>query len=177
LNGYCLRRKNYIGNTWVRFGGPFRNYPDCALRLFKKDWGSVRDGIVDEKIMVDGITGTLHGFLDHYMAADLEEFTRKMNYKAGLKALEFFRKGRGKNAFVRKIAGTVKPAMAFIGQILFRGAFLQGGFGFRTARMHSGYTEETWRRLGSLYRKFGLARIPREIEQSILTPGLPWPAK
>jgi hypothetical protein len=83
-------RKNYLGSQWMRYAG---QYPDYQLRLFPRAAGRFQ-GIVHERVQVDGPVGYLAGALVHLTHRDLSSYVYKINHYSTLEAEAWFGEGR-----------------------------------------------------------------------------------
>ncbi len=177
FSGYYLKRKNFIGNIWVKYGGPFKNYPDWSLRLFHKNKGNTKGDLVHESMVVAGRKGRLDEPILHHAHRDIQDFTATMDYYAGLSALHAYQKRKSAGHVSRLLSIILRPVIVFAFLILIRRAYLSGFLGFRLAFGQALYVLKKYRYLDSLYREFGNSEIPKDIIQAILTPGGHWPIK
>ena len=82
---FCLARRNVFYGKWVRWGGA---YPDLQIRLFQKDKATYNDVEIHENLMVDGRTGDLEGYLEHYTERKIVDHFRKFSVYITLAAKE-----------------------------------------------------------------------------------------
>ncbi|MFH0855155.1 MAG: glycosyltransferase family 2 protein [Candidatus Omnitrophota bacterium] len=75
-SGFTIKRKNYIGEYWVRHGGW---YPSPQLKLFRKDKFRYEEAEVHPRAFLDGACGHLHSDMLHYSYKNLEDFWAKLN--------------------------------------------------------------------------------------------------
>lgn len=122
-DGYTILRINHI------LGGPMlhgANSEDHPLRLVKKGKGEWQ-GLVHEKLVVNGTVGALTRELQHVTTQSLEEYFAKFNLYTTLDAREMLRKGQ-------KVPGWLtilfRPWAEFVYYYFIRRGFLDGSRGF-----------------------------------------------
>ena len=96
-NGYTIPRRNFIGNTWVRYGGM---YPSAQLRLFRK--GVFRydeEAEVHPQAYMPDPRGALKNDLLHYTYRDFTDAIAKMDRQTDLEAKKWFREKRKVGTF------------------------------------------------------------------------------
>ena len=103
-NGYTVPRRNFMGSTWVRYGGM---YPSAQLRLFRK--GVFRYDELAEvhpQAYMQDPRGSLKNDLLHYTYRDFTDAIAKLDRQTDLEARKWFREGRKVGAFsvMRKMA-------------------------------------------------------------------------
>jgi glycosyltransferase involved in cell wall biosynthesis len=116
INGYYLRRQNYLLNKHIKSCGWDNDY---QLRLVRKSKSKLNDRLVHEKFIVDGKTGQLKNRLIHLTFTSIEKTIFKINHYTSLKAEELFLKNR-------KVGGWGIVVHGFTG--FFKFYFLLGGF-------------------------------------------------
>ncbi len=82
---FCLPRRNVFYGEWVRWGGA---YPDLQIRLFQKGKAIYNNVEIHENLMVDGYTGELEGYLEHYTERKIVDHFRKFSVYITLAAKE-----------------------------------------------------------------------------------------
>ncbi len=91
-NGYTIPRKNFMGNTWVRYGGM---YPSAQLRLFKKDMFRYdEEAEVHPQAYMSDPRGTLKQDILHYTYRDFTDAIAKLDRQTDLEAMKWFREKR-----------------------------------------------------------------------------------
>ena len=118
LSSYCGRTMRHSG--W---------WPDHVIRLFRRGAARFSDDLVHERLLVDGVTGSLLEPLRHEAIRDLDDALAKMgSYStAGAKMLH----ARGKSS---SLAGAVAHgAWTFVRTYVLRAGFLDGREGFMLA--------------------------------------------
>lgn len=91
-NGYTIPRKNFMGHTWVRYGGM---YPSAQLRLFRK--GQFRydeQAEVHPQAYMQDPRGALKNDLLHYTYQDFTDAIAKLDRQTDLEAKKWFREKR-----------------------------------------------------------------------------------
>lgn len=96
-NGYTVPRRNFMGNTWVRYGGM---YPSAQLRLFKK--GLFRydeQAEVHPQAYMSDPRGALKADILHYTYRDFTDAISKLDRQTDLEAKKWFRENRRVGVF------------------------------------------------------------------------------
>lgn len=91
-NGYTIPRKNFMGDTWVRYGGM---YPSAQLRLFRK--GEFRYDELAEvhpQAYMKDPRGALKNDILHYTYRDFTDAITKLDRQTDLEARKWFREKR-----------------------------------------------------------------------------------
>lgn len=120
---YRVPRRNFYFGKWLAHGG---KYPDYQVRLFRKTRVHYSDHFSHEKVIVEGRTGNLKGWIDHQAYPDLETWWLKLKRTAEFDALEWRRNGvrlSGAN-FIRLCL--LRPAWRFTSKYVLKGGFLDG---------------------------------------------------
>lgn len=118
LSSYCGRFMRHSG--W---------WPDHVTRLIKRGAARFSDDLVHERLLVEGVTGTLREPLRHAAIVDLDDALVKMNAYSTAGAMMMLE--RGKKA---TLAGAVwHGAWTFIRTYVLRAGFLDGREGFMLA--------------------------------------------
>ncbi len=118
LSSYCGRIMRHSG--W---------WPDHVTRLFQRGAARFSDDLVHERLIVDGVTGSLRQPLQHEAIRDLDDALAKMSTysTAGAQMMH----ARGKSA---SLAGAVlHGAWTFVRTYVLRAGFLDGREGFMLA--------------------------------------------
>ena len=118
LSSYCGRTMRHSG--W---------WPDHVIRLFRRGAARFSDDLLHEKLLVDGVTGSLREALRHEAIRDLDDALAKMSSysTAGAQMLH----ARGKTS---SLAGAVLHGVwTFIRTYVLRAGFLDGREGFMLA--------------------------------------------
>ncbi len=118
-HAYRMPRRNRFMGRWLRHG---EGYPDCSLRLFDRRHGRWSDDPVHEKVLYEGVIGSLEGDLLHESCESLEAYLAKQNRYTTLQAAELFRCGRRVSVGVLLLS----PLLRFVRFYVFRLGFLDG---------------------------------------------------
>ncbi len=86
-NGFTIRRRNFIGDYWVRSGGW---YPSPQLRLFRKEKFRYEEAAVHPRAFMDDPCGHLKNDMLHYSFRDLEDMFAKLNNQTTREAQKWF---------------------------------------------------------------------------------------
>lgn len=96
-NGYAIPRKNFIGKTWVRYGGM---YPSAQLRLFRKDKFRYDEyAEVHPQAYMPDPRGDLKSDILHYTYRDFTDAIAKLDRQTDLEAKKWYRENRKIGAF------------------------------------------------------------------------------
>jgi len=153
-DGFRIRRKDYLGNTWLKYSQISPYY----IRLIRIGKASYHREI-NEVLLVEGNIEDIDGYFDHYpfskgyshwlekhnsystMEAKrwLEEQTgnEKFSFKKALFGKDFTEKRYHQKGLFYKLPG--RPLMKWFYMVIVRRAFLDGGAGFTYATLQSIY--------------------------------------
>ncbi|OGR83774.1 MAG: hypothetical protein A2901_09185 [Elusimicrobia bacterium RIFCSPLOWO2_01_FULL_54_10] len=120
---YRVPRRNFYFGRWLAHGG---KYPDHQVRLFRKSKVKYSDHFSHEKVIVDGSTGTLKGWIDHQAYPDLDTWWLKLRRTAEFDALEWERKGIVPSPFNFLRLCLMRPAWRFFSKYVLKRGFLDG---------------------------------------------------
>jgi glycosyltransferase involved in cell wall biosynthesis len=87
FQAYTVRRRNYLGDYWLRYGG---EYPAAQLRLFRKDKFKYEEAEVHPRVFLEGGCGHLKADLIHYSWKDFGDFLAKLNRQTTLEAQKWY---------------------------------------------------------------------------------------
>ncbi len=161
LEGYYLRRENYIFSGRMRYSASLQ---DRQLRLIKKNKGRF-EGLIHERVRVDGAVGTLTHPLLHYSSQTLEDYFKRFNLYTSLEARQIFKRGIKPNAW----HFFLKPAFQFFYFYIFRLGFLDGLRGLQYQLLSSFYTFVKYAKADELFRKpssFSATPLPDALEEA-----------
>jgi glycosyltransferase involved in cell wall biosynthesis len=143
--GYELPYKVFYRDKWLRHGGFF---PEKHLRLFRRGHGRYGDRVVHETIQVDGPTGILNHYIEHYTYDSVSDFLERMERYSSLSAEEYARSGR--------TTGPVRMGghalFNFFKMYILQRGFLDGYEGFLLATLYSFYTFVKYAKLAEKLR-------------------------
>lgn len=127
-DGFTAPRKTFYMGKWIRHGGW---YPDCKLRLFRRERGRWGGENPHDRVMLDGRVAALSGEILHYTYRDLAHHLQTINLFSRISAES--KRSRGvRYAALRMI---VHPAAKFLKSYFFQAGFLDGMAGFLIAVM------------------------------------------
>ncbi len=153
-DGYTVFRINQI------FGGPLlhgASGKDSPLRLVRRSKGKW-EGLVHEKLHVNGRVGALRGELEHVTYQKLDEYFGKFNLFTTLDAREMIRRGHPIPGWFKIL---LRPWAEFIYYYILRGGFLDGSRGFIYQVLSSFYIFIKYLKMRELSREKDL-KEPRE---------------
>lgn len=119
FDAYRMARCNRFMGRYLRHG---EGYPDWSLRLFDCRRAQWSDDAVHEKVLFEGVVGTLRGDLLHDSCETLESYLAKQNRYTTLQAEQLYR--QGKRVHVGQLV--LSPLLRFVKFYLFRMGFLDG---------------------------------------------------
>ncbi|MBV2235972.1 MAG: glycosyltransferase family 2 protein [Sterolibacterium sp.] len=123
--GYWLKRRSLYCGQLIRFGD-WRN--DRVLRLFRRAAGRFSDDVVHERVICDGRTATLQGYLRHDSMTSYAELREKTERYARLGAEKLRARGKG-----GLYSACTHAAWNWLRGYLLRGGFLDGRAGWLIA--------------------------------------------
>ncbi len=96
-NGYTIPRKNFMGKTWVRYGGM---YPSAQLRLFQKGkFKYDEEAEVHPQAYMSDPRGALKNDILHYTYRDFTDAIAKLDRQTDLEAKKWYREKRKVGVF------------------------------------------------------------------------------
>ena len=123
---YWIPRQNFLGEKKIRFSGWQH---DRCIRLFHKKHARYNGRFVHEEIEADGKVGMLRNKLVHFTYRSEEQFNRKMEMYARLKAKEWLAGGKRYNPFLQVLTS----AYRFFRHYILHLGFLDGKAGWKIA--------------------------------------------
>jgi glycosyltransferase involved in cell wall biosynthesis len=124
---YQLKRKNFIGKSWVRHGGW---YPDWKLRLYDRRLAVWKGNYVHEELALSNQdVKNLKGNLLHYTVQDLSEQSRTVHKYAKLAAQRHLSQGKA----MHPVRALLRTLAAFVKIYLLKLGFLDGLLGLQVA--------------------------------------------
>ncbi len=92
FDAYAIPRKNFMGTTWVRYGGM---YPSAQIKLFRKSkFRFDENAEVHPQAYMDGPSGALKSDILHYTYRDFTDAIAKLDRQTDLEAKKWFREKR-----------------------------------------------------------------------------------
>lgn len=125
IAGYWIKRRSLYCGQLIRHGD-WRN--DRVLRLFRRDAGRFTDDLVHERVICDGRTATLAGYLRHDSMTSFAELREKTERYARLGAAKLRARGKG-----GLFSACTHAAWNWLRGYLLRGGWLDGRAGWTIA--------------------------------------------
>lgn len=147
LDGYYLRRHNYLFGGRMRFGA---NASDRQLRLIRRGKGRF-EGIVHERIFLNGRAGHLKSPLLHFSYQTLGEYSAKFRLFCSLDAERMWREGKRPTVYHL----WVKPLLHFVYFYIFKLGILDGCRGLLYQVLSTRYLYSKYWRARRLCRQKG----------------------
>ncbi len=130
FNGWWIKRKNWFLGRFLKKGG---QYPDPAIRLYRKGKARLPQKDVHEFMEVDGAVGWAEGNMLHYGNPTFAIYLHKFNTYTSFKA-EQLREQKIKINFSNTIKFMIwMPAMTFLSLFIRHKGFVDGVPGFTFA--------------------------------------------
>ena len=126
IDGYITPRLSYFMGRWIHHGDW---YPDCVLRLFKREKGHFFGGKDHEKVKVSGHTKRLKSHLLHYSFPSLNSMVLKMPRFGDV----FLEKLIAKKTRFSALQAISRASWRFFRAYILRRGFLDGFPGFYIA--------------------------------------------
>lgn len=131
-NGYNIPHRNYIGSTWIRYGGW---YPNLKLKLFKKSEFRYEEAEYHPRAIMEGERKNLKGEIIHLAYRNFSDFVLKINHQTNYEAKKWLRDKR-KASLIRVLR---KASDRFWKAYLLKQGFRDGGLGFMMAFFNGFY--------------------------------------
>jgi len=138
--GYAVPRRMYFLGKRLRFGGVGS---DRVVRLFRRSQGRYRPLEIHEQVEVDGAVGLLHGNLDHFSYATLDEYLEKIPTYTALAAEARWKAGKRFHGWHH-----FRPAWELFSRVVLKGAWLDGQAGLIYAALSA---HAAWLRSAKLW--------------------------
>ncbi len=145
LDGYFLRRDNYLFGGRMRFGA---NASDWQLRLIRSKKGRF-EGVVHERIVLEGKASRLQKPLMHYSTRTLAEYKTKFALFCPLDAERLWKEGK-KPTFYHLL---IKPLLEFVYFYFVKFGFLDGSRGLLYQVLSTRYLYAKYWRASQLFRE------------------------
>jgi glycosyltransferase involved in cell wall biosynthesis len=154
---YEFRFKNFLGNTWLRFG-EWGN--DKHIRLFNRNKIKWDNAEVHEALILpnETIKIAVQGYVLHKTASSVKEYEEKMKKYAALNAKKYFKQGKT----TCELRIFFSAFFSFIKNYFFKLGFLDGATGFHCARINARYTFLKYKRLKELIQQRGANSLQSE---------------
>ncbi len=119
FDGAKCNRKVWFMGRWITHGVW---YPDCKLRLFRRDKGRFGGNAAHDKVELDGSTMLLIGDLHHYSFPSMNRYIEKINPFADAFLEQQIAQGKSWSLF----ANIARPLWRFFRAYILRRGFLDG---------------------------------------------------
>jgi len=146
------RRSSFCGRVMRHSGW----WPDYVVRLFRRGSARFSDGLVHERVIVNGTTGKLTAPIQHEAVRDLHQMVDKTNHYSTASAAMRLREGRRASL----TAAILHGAWAFVRTYVFRLGFLDGREGFLLAVINAENSYYRYAKLMLLAKKSGEHSTP-----------------
>lgn len=126
-NAFWIKRKNYFLGTFLKKGG---QYPDPAIRLFRRGKARLPQKDVHEYLSVEGKIGTLSEPMEHYYAPTFERYLINSNRYTSFSAKQYQENSLPLNIFNSVNYLLIKPIYTFLLIYIRHKGFVDGFPGF-----------------------------------------------
>lgn len=126
FNGYNIPHRNYIGDTWIQYGGW---YPNRKLKLFKKSEFRYAEEEYHPPAIMEGERQDLKGEIIHFAYKNFADMVNKINHQTNWEAKKWHRDKR-KMSLARAFR---KASDRFWKAFLLKQGFRDGLLGFNLA--------------------------------------------
>lgn len=132
---YDMRFKNFIGNTYLKYG---EWGGDHHIRLFNRLAVRWDEEPVHEQLIypADAVIRKINGFIEHYTMRNMDDYAAKMVKYAMLNGLKYHQQGKKAGWFKIRLS----PGFTFLKYYIFKLGFLDGHYGYVCAKMTAWYT-------------------------------------
>lgn len=147
-DGYVAATRSHFGEKWIRGCGW---YPMAQVRLFDKTrarW----DGLVHERLVLEGKTETLRNDILHFSYDDIEHYFRKFNLYTSLEARRMREEGRVVRAWNVPGLFLARPAGYFLKSYILQKGWRDGFYGFAVSAYSSLYVLVKYMKLYEMQR-------------------------
>ena len=133
FSAFSVRRRNYFLGKFMEHGGWYER----QLRLFRKDKARYIGHNVHETLKVDGKTGRLKSWLDHYAFSSVSQYIARQIYYAAIESRVMY-EDRGRISIKEIIYHLrVKPIKLFFKLYIKKQGFRDGMHGFILALLNA----------------------------------------
>ncbi|MCC5813731.1 MAG: glycosyltransferase family 2 protein [Leptospira sp.] len=148
--GFFIPRLTYYLCQWIHHSGW---YPDPQLKLFNRNHGKFKGGLVHETLAIQGKIGRLKSPVHHYSYRSISEHLDFINKYTTLYAIEKYKKGKRSGV----LKAYSKLVYKFWWTYIFRLGFLDGRAGFAVCALGAYYNFLKYLKLFELGRDKELA--------------------
>lgn len=119
---YAFRRKNYVGNHWIKAAG---FYPDYVTRLYHRKEAGYLERKAHSKVIAPKIK-KINSHITHYTYNDFSHWMERLNWLSSRDAWAYYQKGKKYS----KYRPVVSATGALIRKLILKGGIFQGVDGF-----------------------------------------------
>ena len=145
VDGFIAYRRTFYLGRWIRFGGW---YPDCELRLYRRDKGRWEGGL-HAKIVVDGRVDSLKNKYLHYTYRNISDQIQTIDKYSRIAAEDMVQQGETFSLFKLLF----HPPFRFIKEYFFKSGFRDGLPGLVIALSTTYYVFIKYAKLWELTRR------------------------
>lgn len=142
---YAFRRKNYVGNHWVRAAG---FYPDSVIRLYNRTQAEYLPKQEHAAIKAPRVRYT-KAHIQHFTYSDLTDWMRRINELSSHDA--WAKRNRGMKPSAARPA--VHSLVALFRKLILKGGLLQGVDGMTVAVTTAFHVYMKYAKLNEMYEK------------------------
>jgi len=145
IDGYSLRRRNFVGNHWIRAAG---FYPDAVVRLYHRERAAYLPKKGHSSVDAKQVEA-LPAHLIHFTYRDYAHWVERINALSSRDAWAMYERGRQPS----KSAPAVHALVALIRKLLFKGGIFQGMDGATVAITTAFHAYMKYLKLNELHEK------------------------
>lgn len=147
FDAYALRRKNYVGEHWIRAAG---FYPDEVVRLYHKQRAAYLPKKAHSSVRAARIR-RLNAHLTHYTYRDYAHWCERINALSSRDAWAMYERGRPPS----RLAPGMHAMSALLRKLILKGGIFQGVDGMTVAITTAFHAYMKYLKLNELYQKNG----------------------
>ena len=145
---YAFRRKNYVGNHWIRAAG---FYPDYVIRLYNKNRSGYADKKAHSRVLAPKVK-RLDAHLHHYTYRDYSHWMQRLDALSSRDAWALYEKGVRYSG----VRPAFRGAAAFIRKFFLKAGMLQGADGFTVTLTTVIRAYMKYQKLNEMYEEKGM---------------------
>lgn len=145
VDGYSLRRRNFVGSHWIRAAG---FYPDAVVRLYHRERAAYLPKKGHSSVDAKRVEA-LKAHLIHFTYRDYAHWVERINALSSRDAWAMYERGRQPS----KSAPAVHALVALVRKLLFKGGIFQGMDGATVAITTAFHAYMKYLKLNELHEK------------------------
>lgn len=153
VDGYSLRRRNFVGSHWIRAAG---FYPDAVVRLYHKGRAAYLPKKGHSSVAAKQVRA-LHAHLIHFTYRDYAHWVERINALSSRDAWAMYDRGRQPS----RAAPALHALVALLRKLLFKGGIFQGMDGATVAITTAFHAYMKYLKLNELHEKKRLEESAR----------------